>query len=399
MKVITYLESLSDLDLILENKITDIILGTKNLSRFGKLTIDQFHQIASIAKSNNLNVHLDWDILITESLFSEKINEFNKIDLSLIKSVRAQDPGVIEYLLRETNLPLSLILETGNHNLEGILSWCDYLKDRLDRVLLSIELPQERLRHYAKKLKQREIKWEFLGLGRILLFYTPRSLLAPVLFDHDDDKTQKIISEDFLELMGSSEESPHKGFPVIENQHGTFMFHIKDHYLMENISDLEDIGLDYIRIDLRFKKDMKLLNMITDCIASFSKEKANRIKELYPADVIRGFFNVNKTDTLFIKLKNQRLQRKDENYVGEIFEVQKSKYIVFMNRNPLIKVRRGDRLKFINPEGKIISSQIHKLQNSKMMDVEEIGYEELGVMNFIGGAVAKTQIYFDPSPL
>jgi len=38
---------------------------------------------------------------------------------------------------------------------------------------------------------------------------------------------------DALEAYGTSEESPHSGFPIVENRHGTFMFNVKDLSLLE----------------------------------------------------------------------------------------------------------------------------------------------------------------------
>jgi putative protease len=391
MKITTYLEKREDLDFF--QNVSEVILQIKELSRFGKLSLEDAHELAKEAKSKGFKPVLEWDILMTENIFQETLKTIKLVDFTLFSEVRAQDPGAVCWLQENCKqTSIALILETGNHNLLGIESWCNHIGNQLSKVILSIELPHERLKNYIDKLHQKDIQVELLGLGRILLFYTPRSLLMPVVFDHEDVK-EKIIHQDLVERLASSEESPHKGFPVVETKHGTFMFHIKDHWLMENILDLMAMKLDWIRIDLRFGKNKQLMSKIIPLIQKYEPDLALQLKEDYPSDVIKGFFNVNKTDTLFGKLKNMKLQRKDKNYLGDVYEVIKEDSIIFMNRSKNIKIQKGMALIIINPDGKEIPLTIKKLKNSQGVDVDSINFEELAIINPVASVVARSQVY------
>src|SRR5690606_28287579 len=143
--------------------------------------------------------------------------------LDTFDALRVQDPGALEWSLKNTNKPLQFIAETGNHNFEALKGWVEYCGDRLERIALSIELSRPVLEEFVKKLK---VPCELLVFGRILLFYSPRSLLSPL-------SPEKIAVNEELAALGESEESPHKGFPIVENRHGTFMFHIKEFCLLE----------------------------------------------------------------------------------------------------------------------------------------------------------------------
>jgi putative protease len=132
---------------------------------------------------------------------------------------------------------------------------------------------------------------------------------------------------------------------------------------------------------------------IVSLIQQYNPETALQLKNDYPADVIKGFFNVNKTDTLFGKLKNMKLQRKDKNYIGDVYEVIKEDSIIFMNRNKDLKVLKGMELIIINPDGKEIPVTIKKLKNSEGSDVESISYEELAIINPVASVVARSQVY------
>ena len=100
------------------------------------------------------------------------------------------------------------------------------------------------------------------------------------------------------------------------------MFHIKHQFLLEHLGELE--FLDAARVDLRFDSDFGLIEKVKQVFDSQMSGK--EFKEIYPFDVIKGFYKVNKSDVLFKKLKNSRIQRKDENYIGEVLEIKKGSH-------------------------------------------------------------------------
>mgnify|MGYP003322752277 FL=1 len=119
-------------------------------------------------------------------------------------------------------IPLHLIAETGNHNLTGLQRWTKYFGQQLQRLILSTELPKPVLSEYSKILN---VPCEILAVGRILLLYTPRKLLS--------NQAYSSSSTGFLEKTLATTEQPQRQFPTIENQHGTFMFHHRDLFLLD----------------------------------------------------------------------------------------------------------------------------------------------------------------------
>lgn len=393
MKLVSFIEQLPDLATLQKSGVEEVILSGQDFSRYGKIKTEDLNNWANEVSKLGMKPILEWDILMTENVFAQTVQELKKVDLDLFSSIRVQDPGAIHYVM--TQFPqkkLQLVLETGNHNLQGILDWATYAAGKLDRVILSIELPYETLKIYLAALREKNIKTELLGLGRILLFYTPRSLLAPVVFDHDDDKKKTMIEIESLERLASSEESPHKGFPILETKHGTFMFHIKEHCLITQIPKLIEMQLDYLRIDLRFGKPIILIENVANIVSNYHEEAALTFKNNYPTDTLVGFFNINKTDTLFTKLKNQKLQRQDQNYLGDVYEISKDKHIAFMNRSNQ-PITPEMKLKIINPEGKELLTTISWLKNSKLELSKSIPQNELAVISYVGKVAARSQVY------
>ena len=391
MRQVTFLDSAEQLDFIIKNCLkTQIILSPKALSRFGKSNIEDINSIARKAKENSIPVFLEWDILMTEQEFPVAVKALREIELELFDAIRVQDPGAYEYVIEELTIPIHLNLETGNHNLVGIKNWINLGQGRVERIILSIELPQKTLAEYCKQL---DVEVEYLALGRILLFYTPRKLVSPAFIDHDDNKELPSFNSDFIEVLGSSEESPHKGFPIIENQHGSFMFHIKDQFLFSHLEDLAGTGVEHLRVDLRWNDNFNTIEMTSKLLEKMDSELLSQLVKDYPADTTRGYFHVNKTDVLFKKLKNQKLVRKDEKFIGHVLDAKKSSYVaILLTGQRTINV--GDEILFVTPLGKEIATKVHELRNSLKQSVESASKGNLIFLNYTRGVTQKSALYF-----
>lgn len=379
MKLTTYAQTLHDLNLIKDSGLDEVILGVREYSRFGKLSIGEYQSFLRRAKELNLKVIFEWDILMSESDFDSLVSNIGKFEFDVL---RTQDPGAFEWALKNTTFQLQFIAENGNHNLVGLKTWVEYAGDRLDRIVLSIELPKEKIEEYCHSLKA---PCELLGLGRILLFYTPRKLLSPLTED-------KILINNEIAALGESEESPHKGFPIVENRHGTFMFHIKEFCLLEHAEELAKLGLSYFRVDLRWNNDFHEIKQVNELIHKFDPIKFENFKSRYTQDFMKGFYLVNKTDVLFPKLKNHRLQKREGNYLGEVIESEKGSHIAIMIKNNR-GLKKSDRLQIIHPEGKTFEVNLHWLKDLSLEEVSGIQANKIALIPFIGGVWVKSHVF------
>jgi putative protease len=381
MKITTYAQTLHDLNIIKDLGIEEVILGHKDFSRFGKLSSEDFFIFSNRARELGLKVVFEWDVLMTETIFRHLTNEIISL-LSSFDSLRVQDPGALEWVLKKTSKKIQFIAENGNHNIAALTGWIEYSAGRMERIVLSIELPKNVIEEYVRKLT---IPCELLGLGRILLFYTPRHLLTP-LADSTISYNQEITA------IGESEESPHKGFPILENRHGTFMFHIKDFCLLDYIGEIRSFGLNYMRIDFRWN-DISLLNHISEIFNRADEKNLDSFKKNYKQDLMKGFYNVNKTDILFPKLKNHRLQMREGNYLGEVIETEKGSHLAIHIKNPR-GLKKSDKLRVIHPKGDEFEVGIFSLRNVCLEDVESIDANHVALIQFVGGVWVKSQVFY-----
>ncbi len=378
MKLTGFAENLHELSLLKENGTEEVILGMRAFSRFGRLDENTFFPMVKRARELGLRIIFEWDILMTEESFKKTVADISPF-LDVADAVRVQDPGAYHWAIQQTKKPLQFVAENGNHNIEALLGWCHAGAGRIERIILSIELSRDSILDYCQKLP---VPAELLGLGRILLFYSPRSLLSPL------NPERETVNED-IHALGESEESPHKGFPVLENRHGTFMFHIKEFCLLDYASDLKSLGLSFLRIDQRFNER----NFFPEAAKTANREKMfESFREEYPQELMRGFYHVNKSDVLFPKLKNMRLQNRSGDYLGEVLEAEKGSHLAILVKN-LRGIRVGDKFRIVHPKGALFEGEIHSLKDVNMTEQTFIPHDDLAIIPFINGVWVKSQVF------
>ncbi len=361
----------------------DFVVGPKSLSRVSELSWQDCIEIAKGLKNvKGLGkVFLQWDVLMTESHFkglSTLLKGHWDDFLLYFQGIRVQDAGSLVWLKEQQYTgEVHYICENGNHNLRGLLSWYEYWPEKISRLVLSAEFPAETLNELKEKIP---CEIEVLGAGNILLFYTPRHLVAPLYQDSGEDLEEFRVS-------GTSEESPHKGFPIIDNGHGTFMFNTKELYIFTEEERLQELTNLYFRID--YPIDALSFNQWSMLLL----KEHQSFQESRALGQTKGFFRTNKTDVLFKKLKNHRLQDRGDHYLGDVVDVKKNQHIAVLIKGKNKVIKAGDELKLLSPEGREKFVSLKRIWNA---DREEMNQAESGQIVFIphvGGISVRTMVF------
>lgn len=395
MKLITYIESLDELEVLLSNKALvfdqlEVIISADLFGRFSKCETSEMLEIIGLCQKNKIDAVVEWDALNQEEKFIKSCEAIERLPLHDIKAIRVQDPGAVHFIKEKFPwLKIQLILENGNHNLIGLKKWSEFLGSQCDRLILSNELSKELLKEYALVLT---VPLEVLTFGRILLFYSPRKLLSPL-----ETASLKEKAHEFIEASGSSEESPHSGFPIIENEHGTFMFNVKDLYLLDHLDELKSFGINHARVDLRFDESFsKYFESIAALFFKQTPESELGFKNNHPRPLIKGFYNINKTDVLFTKLKNKRTQRNDAFYIGEIVDVERDQQLALMIKTDSLDRSSLKEIRMVTPEGKEKIVQLSWVKSSLGQEIERAEKHDLVLIPYVSGVTVKTQVYLNP---
>ena len=350
----------------------------------GRLDTDSLLSLTDAALESGLSPVLQWDTLCTESKFENCIKLLDDLPLSKFAAIRVQDIGAAEWVRHELpEIPIHFIAETGNHNLTGLLRWHEYFGQQLQRFALSSELPISTLINYCRSLT---VPCEILAAGRILLFYTPRKLLG----NYESSKN----SFDFMEKILVPSDQPQRQFRTLENQHGTFMYHHKDLFLLDFIPELQNINLKVLRLDFRhmeIKSDW--IKKIDRLLGSFDKQTVRSIKSKWPSKITRGFFRANRTDLAIDRIKNPHRKDHGETLVGCVVEAVKEHHLIMLTRKSF---QSGKSLLGITPEGRecIISTEsIHTTDGQPVSEIESGNLYQVPHVKYV---TAETLVYSRP---
>ncbi len=358
------------------------VLGTRALSRVSELTweeaIEATRELRSLGK-----VYLQWDVLMTQSNFkglsAMLANNWDQFNESF-DGIRVQDAGAL-FWLKERGLDgeVHYICENGNHNLAGLLSWYEFWPEKISRLVLSAEFPSDKLNDLKEQLP---CELEVLGAGNILLFYTPRHLVAPL---YEDDSLEPNPEE--YRVYGTSEESPHKGFPIIDNGHGTFMFNTKELYIFteeERLSELKNFS---------FRLDFPINSLSSEQWELLLKGEHIEFQATREMGQSKGFFRSNKTDVLFKKLKNHRLQDRSVDYLGDVVDVKKKEHIAILIKATDTELKVGDEIRLLSPEGREKSVTLHNLWDADRENRDSVQTGQIVFIPHVGGISVRTMVF------
>jgi putative protease len=385
----------------LKEKI-EVILHSKGFSRIGRMELSDCLEGAKKLNAAGIKCYFQWDILMVESVFVPTCALFKQIDFEVFNGVRIQDPGALNFLKSEGfSKEVHFITDQGNHNKLGLQKWIDFWKEGVSRLVISPEIPAKEILRLQGEL---DIELEVLGAGSILLFYTPRHLVSP-LYGEEEQSTPKTIEQSLV--WGKSEESPHKGFPIVENQHGTFMFNTKEVLIFDEVEELGRLiqtravvfRIDYLLEPLLEDGLVALLSLLSDTVEERLKLGADAklawkaFAEKYRSlGMTKGFFRTNKTDVLFKKLKSTRLQSERDDLIGEVVDVKKKKHIGIRLSSCDSPLKLGESIELTSPEGNIRQTSLVSMRNADGDEVEVANKDQIIFIPHIGGISVKTTV-------
>lgn len=330
MQFNTFVASISDLDRCVNAaNLHEVLLEPALLARQGKLSEEKVNLLATEARNRGLRPVLVWDVLMPERVMRGVCDRIQNWDLTRFAAIRVCDPGVAYWLLVHfPEIPLQLIVETGNHNLESLLGWCEIFSGSLERLVLSIELPEEKLIEYCQTLP---VPCELLGVGQILLFYSPRSLLAEHLAEEDNFNPETPL---YLEATAAFADSPNRHFPTLETAHGTFMFLDKDQFILDKLDGLQAAGLHTVRLDLRHLEGDGNVAVDIDVICDKILSDPASLRVNWSRETRAPFFKANRTTALFPRMKSKVTDYRNDACLAEVLAGEGGKYVVFYTMRP-----------------------------------------------------------------
>ncbi len=345
MDFIVNLKRQEDLDGVLSLPADNILVQPAGYSRNGGVGLAEIGDILARIASQGKKAILAWDGLFCESEVNDK---FLKIEASLpsFDAIRFLDPGIGRLLNTEcSDLKTELSLEHGSLSKVAILTWVELFKPGIEKVILSSQIPLERLQSITPDIS---VKTEIMGFGPLEMFYSNRKLLNRIPEpDKALEERWKIASEDRPDQLNQ----------IFQSERGTLVFYDKLLNIMYLGDRLEEAGIDALRLEYQTTEQLEQIGDIL--MRSSAKEEFD-----IPDEIIEtgGFIRDNRSNEHFVKLTNRYLKRKIEHKIGEILESAKSCYTVFSLDRAL---PLPQQVALISPEGKDLMIELRHVRDLK----------------------------------
>ena len=348
MKFTTFVTSKEDiLACAAAPSLEEVLIEPSSLSREGRLSIEEAEALAKEAIQHGLKPTLVWDILMTETDFDNRSKLVAGMNLDLFSAIRTQDPGAAMWV--RNNAPgkaLQFVVENSNHNMPGLTRWVAELRPQ--RMILSTQLPEDKLIACCKQLGT---ECEVLGAGKILLFYSKRHLLQANFRNDEEANDAHWIYAD-----SSSEESASRPFPTIENEHGTFMYLNKDHFILDSLARLDEAGMHTIRIDLRDLQAGENAAKGIETICAMTLARDPGLDTVWTRPTSAPFFKRNRTDKQFARMKPQTRLLRDAKCVAEVVSVERGELLGLLTLRDFDT--QGASFKFVAHDGSELPAEL-----------------------------------------
>jgi putative protease len=340
-------KNLEDYQFLKQLGVNRILLSGLEFSRLGEISSIQLKEVYQDAIKNNIKLEVECDVLPTQMQFQNFVTAWENLNIlpHPCLSIRIQDLGLLNYFYQK-NYSIIPLLESGYHNIEAIQKIKESYGDRVDHFVLSKELIFNKQRQYAHQYLTQGIELNLIA--PILLFYSPRKLLSSFV---------PSTHEAFHQAFAASQESVHKGFIVRENKWGTLFYHPKHQNLISKLDDFKKDNAVNVLIDLRLVEEQSLrfdlikkIQHMLSVEGSIREEIHRELMDLFPFPTTRGFYDVNKTDVLFPKLKNHHSEHDSYHRIGEVLDVVKGENLIIRIMDGE-QLKLGDQLYLQSPQG------------------------------------------------
>ena len=354
-KLITYASDFKTIEIAIKSGITHLILEDPRFSsKCFRKKKNSIKELTSFARNfkNDIELSTTIDLLARPDDFSEIKLFLSELKESDIKKIRMQDLGIIKFI-KEHYFEADLIFthETANLNFESIKYISNFAKAQTLSPLLSLK----DLKTIVKKVNS---KFEYLIHGDLFIHYSDKHFCSEFMLEKNLNANPTYIEDT---------DNPSCYFPIKETQKTFFILNYFQKSLINYLSELKELNLDGLIIDLRSEKNLLKIKKILDLYYEglINKQKINTNLINFPNSVLRqGFFHSNlfdlrKTNT-YLEVKRKSL------YLGQVLDTLEKKWLVVDAIKPF-KVNM--HLQIIDPEEKIYNFEITVMKNLKMEPV------------------------------
>ncbi len=247
----------------------------------GNFTDDEIFKATEYAHKLGKKVYITINILAHEGDFIDLKEYLNELEKAKVDAVIVSDLGIIEYI-KEFAPSLTIHVSTQANILN---SYAIKFMARLGikRIILARELSIEEIKNIRKNIPS-DIELECFVHGAMCISYSGRCLLSNYLTGRDANRG---ACAQCCRWEYTITEKSRKGeqYEIQEDERGTYILNSKDLNMIEHLKELEDAGIQSIKIEGRMKSPYYVANVVNaykralDLKENISQEQMSVLKD------------------------------------------------------------------------------------------------------------------------
>ncbi len=214
----------------------------------GNFSDKELEEAVKLAHSLKKKVYITLNIVARDSDFEGIDNYLEFLEKLKVDALIVSDIGLIYYIRKKfPNLTLHVSTQA---NITNSFSGKLLAELGVKRLILARELSLDEIAQIRKNLPKK-IELEVFVHGAMCMAYSGRCLLSNYLTGRDSNHGECVQACRWKYMV--REVSRDDELEVTEDEKGTYIFNSKDLCMIEHLKELEEIGIDSIKIEGRMK--------------------------------------------------------------------------------------------------------------------------------------------------
>ena len=237
-----------------------VYLAGKDFSlraRAVNFTTAEICKIVNLAHARGKKVYVTVNIFARDHDFKQLTTYAKQLDQIGVDAVIVADLGVIQVFREHTHLPIHVSTQA---NITNACTALQYVALGASRVILARELNIGEIKAIATALHGKADVEVFVH-GAMCMAYSGRCLLSNLMTGRDANRGDCAQPCRYQYTLHEAKR-PGEDYPIVEDQHGTYIMNSRDLCLIDHLPELIAAGVTSLKIEGRMKSEYYVAGVV-----------------------------------------------------------------------------------------------------------------------------------------
>lgn len=330
----------------------------------GNFTDEEIVLAMNFLHENGKKGYVTLNIVANDSDFDEIDQYLNLLVSAKVDGVIVSDLGLISYL--RNNFPQLDVHVSTQANINNSYAAKVYKDLGVKRIVLAREMSLNQIKNLKKAVGNLEI--EAFVHGAMCISYSGRCLLSNYLTGRDSNRGACVQACRWKYFI--REESRDDEMEIQEDERGTYILNSKDLCLIDHLKELEDAGIDSLKIEGRMKSDYYVASVVNayrralDGYKDFDALHSELEKTSHRRYTTGFYFGADDKEYLEDSMPVQTYV-----FIAKVVENARDGFVKVEMRN---RFKVGDKLEILSADENFLKTiTIEKIINSKGQEIDD----------------------------